>query len=187
MRLFTAVVPPGLQLEELSAAVARLRAEVPGADALRWTRPAGWHYTLSFLGEVDEGLVPELTERFGRGARRSVPFRIGIRGGGHFGQGVLWAGAAGSGEDLAAMRRLAERVHAGARRAGVAVEEPFRFTPHLTLARTRRGRGPGAAPAAGLGEYAAGLDVFTGTAWQVTDFALIRSHPPSGGEDSWYA
>ncbi|MYS63866.1 RNA 2',3'-cyclic phosphodiesterase [Streptomyces sp. SID5473] len=101
MRLFTAVVPPAAQLDELAAAVARLRQAAPGADALRWTRPAGWHYTLAFLGEVDEGLLPELEERFRRGARRSVPFRVAISGGGHFGQGILWAGAAGEDDDVA--------------------------------------------------------------------------------------
>ncbi|QDY77421.1 RNA 2',3'-cyclic phosphodiesterase [Streptomyces qinzhouensis] len=182
MRLFTAVVPPAAQLEELADAVARLREAAPGADALRWTRPAGWHYTLAFLGEVDEGLVPELTERFRRGARRSTPYRIAISGGGHFGQGILWAGAAGEGTDLAAMRRLAERVDAGARRAGVVMEESRHYTPHLTLARTRRG----IPPAASLAAYAAELDGFTGTPWRVAEFSLIRSHPPSRGEDSWY-
>ncbi|MFJ8230679.1 RNA 2',3'-cyclic phosphodiesterase [Streptomyces sp. NPDC094448] len=182
MRLFTAVVPPPLQFEELSAAVARLRAADPGADALRWTRPAGWHYTLAFFGEVDEGLVPELRERLRRGARRSTPFGMAISGGGHFGQGILWAGAAAEHDDMAALRRLAERAEAAARRAGVAMEERRHYTPHLTLARTRRG----APPADPLAVYAAGLDGFTGTPWSVAEFSLVRSHPPSRGEDSWY-
>ncbi|MEU5163724.1 RNA 2',3'-cyclic phosphodiesterase [Streptomyces sp. NPDC020875] len=180
VRLFTAVVPPPDRLEELEAAVRRLR-ELPGSDGLRWTGRDVRHCTLAFYGDIAEGLLPELTERCGRAARRSVPFRIAAGGGGHFGQGVLWAGVLAEPDDLAALRRLAERAGAAARRTGIAMAEHRRYTPHLTLARTRRGIAPNR-----LAGYAAELAGFAGTPWDVTEYALIRSHPPAGGRDSWY-
>ena len=44
---------------ELATAVASLHA-LPGAVDLRWTAVEGWHFTLAFLGNVDEELLPEL-------------------------------------------------------------------------------------------------------------------------------
>ncbi|MEU9604923.1 RNA 2',3'-cyclic phosphodiesterase [Streptomyces sp. NPDC048057] len=176
MRLFVAVVPPAPQLDELGTAAARL-GKLPGADALRWTGRAGWHYTLAFCGAVPEDVLPELSERLGRAARRGGAFPLSISGGGHFGNGVLWAGAAGGTEEL---RHLAARVDAAARRSGIAREEPRRFTPHLTLARARRRHGAAGGGAA-LGAYAEALGDFTGTPWEVSEFVLVRSHLPAGG------
>ncbi|MFF8959470.1 2'-5' RNA ligase family protein [Streptomyces sp. NPDC014894] len=70
MRLFAAVLPPAGAVAELGAAVDGLRA-LPGSDGLRWTGREGWHFTLAFLGEVDERLLPELTARLARAARRA--------------------------------------------------------------------------------------------------------------------
>ncbi|BFO22514.1 hypothetical protein SHKM778_89020 [Streptomyces sp. KM77-8] len=64
-----------------------------------WPRggAADWHFTLAFYGEVDDDVVPELTERLGRAAARTGAFRLAVRGGGRFGRGrALWAGAEGS-------------------------------------------------------------------------------------------
>ncbi|MEU5975959.1 RNA 2',3'-cyclic phosphodiesterase [Streptomyces sp. NPDC047315] len=180
MRLFVAVVPPAPQLDELGAAVARLR-KLPGADGLRWTGRGGWHYTLAFCGTVSEDVLPEFSERLGRAAGRTGAFPLSISGGGHFGNGVLWAGAAGGTEEL---RRLAARADAAARRSGIPMEEPRRFTPHLTLARARRrAAGPTADAKSGapLGTYADVLRDFAGTPWRVSEFVLFRSHLPAGG------
>jgi 2'-5' RNA ligase len=70
MRLFAAVLPPVEVVRELAAEVAELR-RLPGADGMRWTERAGWHFTLAFYGEVDDELVPELTARLGRAASRT--------------------------------------------------------------------------------------------------------------------
>ncbi|MPY64947.1 2'-5' RNA ligase family protein, partial [Streptomyces spongiae] len=92
MRLFAAVLPPADVVDELGHAVGALQA-LPGADRLRWTGRPGWHFTLAFYGEVDEDLVPELSERLERVARRTGPFPLAVRGGGQFGRGrALWAG-----------------------------------------------------------------------------------------------
>lgn len=169
MRLFAAVLPPDEALRELGRAVDRLHA-LPGADGLRWTGRPGWHFTLAFMGEVDEALLPDLRERLGRAARRSDGFRLRLRGGGHFGRRTLWVGAAGG---LDALRMLAERTDAAARRAGVAMEEHRRYHAHLTLARTRTDTD--------LRRFVDALAPFEGRPWTVSRLLLVRSNLPGGG------
>ncbi|WP_225801110.1 RNA 2',3'-cyclic phosphodiesterase [Streptomyces sp. NK15101] len=170
MRLFAAVVPPPEQLDELGSVVDRLR-RLPGADGLRWTSRPGWHLTLAFMGEVDEELLPELRTRLERAAHRTPSFPLRLHGGGHFGRRTLWAGVAG---DLDALRLLAERSDAAARRAGVAMDEHRRYHGHLTLGRAR-GLG------AGLGSFVEELGSFEGGRWSVTELVLVRSYLPGGG------
>ncbi|MFD5101906.1 RNA 2',3'-cyclic phosphodiesterase [Streptomyces albidochromogenes] len=171
MRLFAAVLPPAEAVDELAVAVQRLHA-LPGHDGLRWTGHSGWHYTLAFLGEVDDDLLPAVEERFGRAAARQDPFPLRVHGGGHFGNRALWAGAAGG---LDAMRMLADRAHAAARRAGVPMEEHRAYKAHLTIARSRTGSDTDLRP------YADALAGFESTAWTVRELALVRSNPPTPG------
>ncbi|WP_206324738.1 MULTISPECIES: RNA 2',3'-cyclic phosphodiesterase [unclassified Streptomyces] len=170
MRVFAAVLPPEGALAELGAVVDGLHA-LPGAEALRWTSRPGWHFTLAFMGEVDDALLPELRARLARAARRTAPFGLRLHGAGHFGPRALWTGAAG---DLDALRRLAERADAAARRAGVPMEEHRRYQPHLTIARAR-------GEAAPLAPFLAALDGFEGTRWEVGELALVRSNLPVSG------
>ncbi|MEU0526714.1 RNA 2',3'-cyclic phosphodiesterase [Streptomyces niveus] len=170
MRLFAAVLPPVRAADELAEAVDLRVRGLPGAEGMRWTGRAGWHFTLAFMGEVDDALVPELTERLERAAHRTEAFSLRLRGGGHFGGRALWAGAAGG---IAELRRLAERADAAARRTGVPMEEHRSYRPHLTLARTRT--------ETDLRPYVAALDGFEGTPWEVGELALVRSRLPVAG------
>lgn len=169
MRLFAAVLPPDTATAELAAAAHALKG-LPGADELRWTAVDSWHFTLAFMADVDEAAVPDLAARLERGAHRTAPFSLALRGGGHFGDRALWAGATG---DVAALRLLAGRADAAARKTGIAMEEHRHYRPHLTLA---RGRGTTA-----LGPYADALAAFEGTAWTVGELTLVRSELPRGG------
>ncbi|MFI2379381.1 RNA 2',3'-cyclic phosphodiesterase [Streptomyces sp. NPDC018964] len=186
MRLFAAVLPPEDVLQELAAEVAELR-RLPGADGMRWTGRAGWscggaadrprggaadwHFTLAFYGEVDDELVPELTARLERAAARTDSFELALCGGGQFGHGrVLWVGAEG---DLRAMRLLAERAGAAARKAGVAMDEHRRYKAHLTVA---RGRGT-----VDVRPYVAALHAFRSRTWTVDELVLVRSDLPTSG------
>lgn len=169
MRLFAAVLPPRAAVEELALFVEGLR-RMPGADGLRWTGRPGWHYTLAFMGEVDEALLPELSERLARAAHRTGPFPLRVRGGGRFGHRALWAGAAGGLDD---MRLLAERSDAAARRAGVAMDGHHRYQAHLTLARSRADTD--------LRPFVAELEHFGGDRWEVAELALVRSNLPVSG------
>jgi RNA 2',3'-cyclic 3'-phosphodiesterase len=187
MRAFVAVIPSDEALAELAAAVAPLREAHPD---LRWTPAAQWHLTLAFLGEVDEAVLPDLTERLARAAHRHPPTSLAFGGGGRFGDRVLWTrvrAASVPGESrvptgrtahldrrrdgLDGLRRLAASVTAAARRYGIAVDErPYR--PHLTLARGR--------PGADLRPAVAALSGFVGSPWTADALHLVRSRLGAG-------
>ena len=182
MRAFVALIPPAAALTELADAVAPVRAAHPD---LRWTPPAQWHLTLAFLGEIDDGVLPELAERLARAARRHPPAPLALAGGGRFGDRVLWTrvqpvpgkwreSPASAGRVLRsdrpvridAVRRLAGSVTAAARRCGIAVDDrPHR--PHLTLARGREG--------ADLRPAVAALAAFAGSPWTADALHLVHS------------
>ncbi|UQX02311.1 RNA 2',3'-cyclic phosphodiesterase [Streptomyces sp. RerS4] len=168
MRLFAAVLPPAGALGELRTALAAL----PADEGLRWTGDAGRHFTLAFMGEVRDDVLSELYVRLARAAARTAPFPLRLHGVGHFGARALWVGAAG---DLDALRMLAERADAAARRAGVPMEQHRRYTPHVTLARARTGTTPDLTP------YLDALAAFEGTRWQVDTLSLVRSNLPTSG------
>ena len=166
MRLFAAVLPSAGATAEPRAAV----AAAPRPDGLRWTAEAGWHFTLAFMGEVRDEVLPDLHERLGRAASRTAPFPLRLHGAGHFGDRALWVGAAGG---LDTLRLLAERADAAARRAGVPLDQHRRYTPHLTLARSHAG-----------GDLRPCLDAlagFEGTPWRVDTLSLVRSNLPTSG------
>jgi RNA 2',3'-cyclic 3'-phosphodiesterase len=194
MRAFVALIPPTRALTELADAVTPVRDAHPD---LRWAPAAQLHLTLAFLGEVDEAVLPELTERLARAARRHSPVLLALAGVGRFGDRVLWTrvqlvagelrvpprrvaqsgtassasghGAPRGGAD--ALRRLAGSVAAAARRSGIAVDDrPYR--PHLTLARGRGG--------ADLRPAAAALAGFAGSPWTADALHLVRSRLGAG-------
>ncbi|MGW0731332.1 RNA 2',3'-cyclic phosphodiesterase [Streptomyces sp. NPDC002851] len=170
MRLFAAVLPPAPAVAELAVITEELR-QLPGAERLRWTEPESWHFTLAFMGEVPDDVVPALCERLARAAHRTETFGLGLGGGGRFGDRALWVGADGHAEEL---RRLAARSVAAGRRAGLRMAGNHRFTPHLTLARSRRG-------GLNLRPYVEQLEGFVGTPWTVDVLSLVRSHLPESG------
>ncbi|MFJ9342752.1 RNA 2',3'-cyclic phosphodiesterase [Streptomyces sp. NPDC101733] len=166
MRLFAAVLPDAPAVAELRSAL----APVPRGERLRWTAEAGWHFTLAFMGEVPEALLPDLYARLARAAARTAPFGLRIHGSGHFGERALWVGAAGG---IDTLRLLAERADAAARRAGVPMEQHHRYTPHLTLARGHDG--------ADLRPALEALAGFEGAPWRVDTLSLVRSNLPVHG------
>ncbi|MFF3016269.1 RNA 2',3'-cyclic phosphodiesterase [Streptomyces sp. NPDC057939] len=166
MRLFAAVLPSPGATAELREAV----AAAPRPEGLRWTAEAGRHFTLAFMGEVRDEVLPDLYERLGRAASRTAPFPLRLHGAGHFGDRALWMGAAGG---LDTLRLLAERADAAARRAGVPMDQHRRYTPHLTLARSRTGTD--------LRPCLDALAGFEGTPWLVDTLSLVRSNLPTGG------
>nr|WSW60319.1 RNA 2',3'-cyclic phosphodiesterase [Streptomyces sp. NBC_00998] len=177
MRLFAAVMPPQEAVDELRRAVEAVRSgpavgqdRAVGHDRLRWTGEAGWHFTLAFMGEVGEPVLPDLYARLARAAHRTDPFPLRIHGSGHFGERALWVGAAGG---LDRMRMLAERADAAARRAGIPMDQHRRYTPHLTLARSHGGTD--------LHPHLEALAGFEGAPWQVGELSLVRSNLPTGG------
>jgi 2'-5' RNA ligase len=174
VRLFVAITPPVVALDELDAAVAPLRLDWP---ELRWTKPESWHITLAFLGEVEEAAADRLAPQLASAAARHAGLGLSTAGGGAFPSvrraSVLWTGIQG---DREALRDVAASVSASARQAGApSPEEGRRFRPHITLARVRE---PG-----DLGPVIARLKDYVGAPWQADAIHLIRSHV---GPQPWY-
>lgn len=168
MRAFVALIPPPAALAELDDAVAPLRTAHPD---LRWTPPDQWHLTLAFLGDVDEGLLPDLTEGLARAARRHRRIALAFAGAGRFGDRVLWTRVVDPPAGGDGLRRLAGSAGAAARRCGIPVEDrPYR--PHLTLARAR--------PGADLRPAVELLGGFAGSPWTADALHLVRSRLGAG-------
>lgn len=134
---FLALGVPAAVREPLARATAHLRA--PGVG-LRTAAPAGWHVTLAFLGEVDDGQARAATEvlaaTLSAAAPRPAP-KLTVGAGARFGDRVLVLAV----EDApaGALARFVSVLHTELRAAGLEVpDRPFR--PHLTLARARRRR-----------------------------------------------
>ena len=166
MRLFVGLAPPAAVLDDLDAACAPFRLD---RDDLRWTSRDLWHVTLAFLGEVSEETVSRLSPRLDRAAGRHPVFTLRVASAGAFAHpgraNVLWSGLSGNRRALA---ELAMSVTAAGRRAGaLPPDADHRFTPHLTLARSR-------APV-DVRAIVDGLDRYQGPDWTVEQLHLIRS------------
>lgn len=144
MRLFVAVDVPDVLRDAIeSDVVEALRPALPDA---RWTRPEGRHLTLKFLGEVEEGLVGEVSGVLGEVASRHAAFEAAFeRVGGFPNLGrprVVWVGI---GEGTEPMAAVARDLHAELEPLGFEAEKR-RFTGHLTLARFKRPKKTGELP-----------------------------------------
>ncbi|WP_052391099.1 RNA 2',3'-cyclic phosphodiesterase [Streptomyces sp. NRRL B-24484] len=163
LRVFVALAPPDDAKDELAEA---LRPAYTGYPRLRWNRIEDWHITLAFLGELPTTAVPLLQSVLaGRAVSHPAP-ELGLRGGGHFDERLLWSGIDG---DLDGLHLLAADVRALVRSCGIEFRErPLR--PHLTLARARRDD-PTSVPQA-----AAGLAGFVGRPWRAERLHLVGSN-----------
>ncbi len=132
-RCFVAVPLGDVLRRSLAAAADRWRSD-PGASALRWTDPDGWHLTLAFLGATDPARVPGMVDALSRAAVACDAGAFATGGLGAFpspGRArVLWYGI----QDRShALRQLATAVRD---RLGMPPDD--RFRAHVTLARARR-------------------------------------------------
>ena len=146
MRLFLAADLDDGARASVAGAVTRFRAlaerERAGCTAgVRWVDARNLHLTLHFLGEVDEGRLPSLTQAIAPALEFERP-RIGLAGWGVFPSKaparVIWIGvAAGAGALGFAHRVLADRL-----RAAGFTPEAKAFSPHLTVGRVKTPSGP---------------------------------------------
>ncbi|MET9324221.1 RNA 2',3'-cyclic phosphodiesterase [Streptomyces sp. NPDC003038] len=167
VRVFIALAPPDVAKEELAR---ELRPAYAAYPRMRWNRIEDWHITLAFLGELPIATVSLLRPPLADLAVARRPLELALRGGGHFGERVLWSGIGG---DLEGLHLLAGEVRAAVEGCGVAFEgRPLR--PHLTLARARRDD-----PSCAV-EAAAGLAGFAGRFWQAERLHLVASNVARG-------
>ena len=134
MRLFVAVnLPPALR-DRLYDATAPVRAAAPDVS---WIRSELLHFTVKFLGEVDEAAVAPLSDGLGTAAARHGPFAVTLAAAGAFPNfarpRVVWIGV----RDQRPLSALAEDVEQACALLGFE-REARAFTAHLTLGRVRR-------------------------------------------------
>ncbi|MSO71534.1 MAG: RNA 2',3'-cyclic phosphodiesterase [Alphaproteobacteria bacterium] len=125
LRLFTAIELP----EDTRRRLAALARPLPGTA---WVKPENMHLTLSFIGEVDEGLAADIDIELARISQPS--FEIALAGVDQFESRArvraIWVGV----ERAPALMALQAKVESALKRAG-ASPEIRRYTPHVTLAR----------------------------------------------------
>ncbi len=167
-RLFTAIDLPAT----VNAELASLCFGLPGA---KWVAPEQLHLTLRFIGEVDGGAFREIEEVLSE--VRGKPFAMQLAGLGCFPPRrpprVLWVGI--DRETEPAVAALYRRVESALVRPGLVEPEARKFSPHITLARLQQ------TPAARLGRFLAGNNLYRSEPFPVTSFALYSSLLTSKG------
>ena len=161
MRLFVAVPVP----DEVRDAVVPALAGVRGDDRVAWTRPDGWHATVAFLGEVDDGALADVVAAVRVGTTGMSPFGLTTAAVGTLARGTALVVDLDEDPD-GAMVALGAAVQESLGDAGFDVARR-RVRPHLTLGRARRrGRVPE--------DVVAAVDV-PATSWVVAHLAVVRS------------
>jgi RNA 2',3'-cyclic 3'-phosphodiesterase len=132
IRAFIAIEIDSQTVKNISEPLAQLKPRIPD---IRWVPPANFHFTLKFLGAVDETKIDPITVALERELHPFPRFTINAKGLGVFPDvkrpRVLWVGL--EGQELIA---LALRVETALVPLGFAAEkrEP---RPHLTIGRWR--------------------------------------------------
>lgn len=158
-----ALAPPDDAKDELDQALQPAYAAHP---QLRWNRIEDWHITLAFLGELPSTAVPLLRSALAARAASYPALQLGLRGGGHFDERLLWSGIDG---DLEGLHLLAADIRALVRSCGIEFRDrPLH--PHLTLARSSR------SDLVGVPQAAAGLGGFVGRLWRTDRLHLVGSN-----------
>jgi 2'-5' RNA ligase len=157
LRTFVAVTAS----PEVRSAAIKLMSRLRGSAAatgVKWVAPENLHWTLQFLGDVDERDIPEVCQAVATGAGECSAFDVEARGAGAFPSAdrprTLWIGAGEGAREMSVLhaaveRRLKKRGYRG---------EERRFVPHITLGRAGRKGQPQslAGELAELADYDAG-------------------------------
>jgi 2'-5' RNA ligase len=158
LRLFVGLFPPAPVRADLRSALPP-EAKLTPADR--------WHVTLIFLGEVADDRVPEVSAALSTvSSPRGI--RLRLAGGGEFagtGSTTLWAGVDG---DTTGLTSLQQDLQRSLTKAGLPSDNrPYR--PHLTVSYRASE------------EISTSLTGYTGPAWSVEEFVLVRSRHEDGG------
>lgn len=130
----------------------------PAAGDVKWVAPENLHWTLQFLGDVDELEIPAVCSAVSTAVAGLESFDLEARGAGAFPSAdrprTLWLGAGPGGKEMVALQKAIER---RLKKLGYRGEDR-RFVPHLTLGRAgRKGRPQSLADElADLADYDAG-------------------------------
>lgn len=162
--MFVAVTPPPEISAELHDLLEPHKIRWP---EIRWTIPAGWHFTCAFMGRVEPGQLGKLSGLLTDLAAATARFGLAITGAGAFpAPGAAKILMLPADDPLGDLEALALGCRKACRRAGIHVtDEPFQG--HLTIARF-------AQPT----DVRPQIEALAGTQvgpWAVTQLALIES------------
>lgn len=139
LRTFIAVSIPDALRNRALAAARQLAAVAPD---VKWVEPQGLHWTLQFLGNVDQREAGEICAAVAEGALEHEPFDLQILGAGAFPSAdrprTLWLGVGQGREQMIALQASIEKSLEPLGFRG----EARRYTPHLTIGRPGRGEPP---------------------------------------------
>jgi 2'-5' RNA ligase len=113
----------------------------PAAGDVKWVAPENLHWTLQFLGDVDELEIPTVCSAVSAAVAQLESFDLEARGAGAFPAAdrprTLWLGAGVGSQAMVALHAAIDKKlrHLGYRGEG------RRFVPHITLGRAGR-KGP---------------------------------------------
>lgn len=111
-----------------------------GGD-VKWVEPDNLHFTLLFLGEVDEREVPEVCQAVGDACAAVPAFLLSLQGIGCFPHPrrprVIWVGAGTGAAEMVALHDVLEGPLLA---LGCYRREERQYTPHITLGRVKTDR-----------------------------------------------
>ena len=133
IRAFVGVRIDPNTVRNICEAVSRLKGRIPG---VRWIAPENFHFTLKFLGSVQEEKIAPIAQALEQKLGLFPRFPINAKGLGVFPDlrraRTLWVGLEGQG-----LRELTAEVEEVLEAFGFAREKRA-FKPHLTVGRWRR-------------------------------------------------
>ena len=133
IRAFIGIEIDSPTARNISAALVHLKPHVPG---IRWVAPTNFHFTLKFLGNIDESKIDPVARALELHFHLFPRFTINAKGLGVFPDfrrpRILWVALIGN--ELAA---LASKVETALEPLGFAPEKRA-FKPHLTVGRWRQ-------------------------------------------------
>lgn len=110
-----------------------------GVEGVKWVPPDKLHFTLKFLGEVEDIDLHEVCTSVAGVTQGLDPFDVLVAGAGAFPSTrrprTVWVGASTGQEKLIALQKAVDRP---LRKLGFP-RETRRFTPHVTVGRIRQG------------------------------------------------
>ncbi|MEW6045813.1 MAG: RNA 2',3'-cyclic phosphodiesterase, partial [Bacillota bacterium] len=139
VRTFIAVLIDERMRRCVETYTAEVRASLEGAGhSIRWVSPAQYHFTLRFLGELNEAERRRVFDAVTSACRQASPFELRLGGLGGFPDldrpRVLWIGVEPPGDGL--LNELAGRVERALVESGFGqADRPF--SPHLTIGRVQ--------------------------------------------------
>jgi len=137
LRAFIAVDFPPDMIEKIGKIIQYFKKQLP-KNGVKWVSAEKLHLTIKFMGELPEKKLPAVRSIIQDAALTQPAFKIGIQGLGMYPNQskprVIWLGITGK-EPLTSLHRILDH---SLEEAGIQPERR-KFSPHLTLARIRRG------------------------------------------------